>query len=136
MYIHVYGDRNNVYTPYIFIYSVYTVYMLCRYTYLLLIHIFIYAHMNCCIFQDFSDGGAFPECQVAQYPLSMGKGGGSGGGGGGGSGGSSSSTSNAIAVQLDDKGKVKYDVLARQGHGKDKVLYAVQWLLLLLFVNL
>ncbi|XP_068234705.1 puff-specific protein Bx42 [Palaemon carinicauda] len=69
--------------------------------------------------EDFSDGGAFPECQVAQYPIGMGKGG--GGGGGGGAGGS---TSNALAVQLDEKGKVKYDVLARQGHGKDKIVYS------------
>lgn len=70
-------------------------------------------------FQDFGDGGAFPECHIAQYPLGMGKSGnGEGGGGGGGGGGS---TSNALAVQLDEKGKVKYDVLARQGHSKDKV---------------
>lgn len=53
---------------------------------------------------------------MAQYPLGMGKGGGEGGGGGGGG-----TTPNALAVQLDDKGKVKYDVLARQGHSKDKV---------------
>lgn len=66
--------------------------------------------------KDFGDGGAFPECHIAQYPLGMGKGtSGEGGGGGGGS------SSNALAVQLDDKGKVKYDVLARQGHAKDKV---------------
>lgn len=30
-------------------------------------------------------------------------------------------TSNALAVQLDAQGKVKYDLIARQGHGKDKV---------------
>ena len=90
---------------------------------------FFYNHLYLCnmgylnfliflfLFKDFSDGGAFPECHIAQYPLSMGKGtsGDSGGGGGGGS------TSNSIAVQLDEKGKVKYDVLARQGHAKDKV---------------
>jgi hypothetical protein len=33
------------------------------------------------------------------------------------------STSNALAVQLDAQGKIKYDVLARQGHSKDKVMY-------------
>ncbi|XP_071525067.1 puff-specific protein Bx42 isoform X2 [Panulirus ornatus] len=69
--------------------------------------------------EDFGDGGSFPECHVAQYPLGMGKGGGDGGGGGGGG-----TTSNALAVQLDDKGKVKYDVLARQGHSKDKIVYS------------
>lgn len=31
-------------------------------------------------------------------------------------------TSNALAVQLDAQGKVKYDVIARQGHSKDKVM--------------
>ncbi|XP_053637348.1 puff-specific protein Bx42 isoform X1 [Cherax quadricarinatus] len=66
--------------------------------------------------EDFGDGGAFPECHIAQYPLGMGKGGGDTGGGG--------SVSNALAVQLDDKGKVKYDVLARQGHSKDKIVYS------------
>lgn len=45
---------------------------------------------------------------MAQYPLSMGKKG-------------QESTSNALAVTLDSEGKVKYDVLARQGHGKNKV---------------
>jgi hypothetical protein len=33
------------------------------------------------------------------------------------------STSNALAVTLDSEGKVKYDVLARQGHGKNKVRF-------------
>lgn len=59
-------------------------------------------------FQDFGDGGAFPEISVAQYPLNMGKEG-------------KESSSNALAVQLDAEGKVKYDVIARQGHSKDKV---------------
>lgn len=68
---------------------------------------------------DFGDGGAFPECHVAQYPLGMGK-----GAGGGDKGGGGSSSSNALAVQLDEKGKVKYDVLARQGHAKDKIVYS------------
>lgn len=58
--------------------------------------------------QDYGDGGAFPEIHVAQYPLGMGMQG-------------KESTSNALAVQLDAHGKVKYDVIARQGHGKDKV---------------
>ena len=58
------------------------------------------------IFQDFCDGGAYPEIHVAQYPLGMGQ---------------TKTTSNAVPVQLDSSGKIKYDVLARQGHGKDKV---------------
>ena len=65
---------------------------------------------------DFGDGGAFPEIQVAQYPMGMGKPGSGGAGGGG-----SNSGSKGLAVQLDGEGKVKYDLIARQGHGKDKV---------------
>ena len=61
-------------------------------------------HMN--ILQDFGDGGAFPEIHIAQYPLGMGM---------------KKSSSNALAVQLDATGKIKYDVIARVGHGKDKV---------------
>ncbi|XP_063995567.1 puff-specific protein Bx42 [Diachasmimorpha longicaudata] len=61
--------------------------------------------------EDFGDGGAFPEIQVAQYPLGMGMKG-------------KESSSNALAVQLDAQGKVKYDMLARQGHAKDKVVYS------------
>lgn len=57
------------------------------------------------------DGGAFPEIHVAQYPLDMGMKG-------------KDSSSNALAVQLDAEGKVKYDVIARQGHAKDKIIYS------------
>ncbi|KAK3093397.1 hypothetical protein FSP39_015058 [Pinctada imbricata] len=58
---------------------------------------------------DFGDGGAFPEVHVAQYPLGMGQ---------------KKSTSNALAVQLDTQGKIKYDAIARYGHGKDKVIHS------------
>lgn len=58
--------------------------------------------------QDYGDGGAFPEIAVAQYPLNMGL-------------EKRESSSNALAVQLDAEGKVKYDAIARQGHSKDKV---------------
>lgn len=61
--------------------------------------------------EDFGDGGAFPEIPVAQYPLNMGREG-------------KESTSNALAVQLDAQGKIKYDILARQGHAKDKIIYS------------
>lgn len=59
--------------------------------------------------QDFNDGGAYPEIPIAQYPLGMGK---------------KQTTSNALAVQLDADGKIKYDAIARQGHGKDKVIHS------------
>lgn len=57
--------------------------------------------------QDFGDGGAFPEIHVAQYPLDMGR---------------KKKTSNALAVQVDAEGKIKYDAIARQGQSKDKVI--------------
>lgn len=60
---------------------------------------------------DYGDGGAFPEIHVAQYPLDMGL-------------KNRESSSNALAVQLDAEGKVKYDVIARQGHSKDKIVYS------------
>ena len=49
---------------------------------------------------------------MAQYPLGMGADKEAGG---------AATSSNVLAVQLDAQGKVKYDVLARQGHSKDKV---------------
>ncbi|EDW26576.1 GL12909 [Drosophila persimilis] len=61
---------------------------------------------------DFGDGGAFPEIHVAQYPLGLG------------APGTMGKKSDALAVRLDDKGKIKYDAIARQGHGKDKVVYS------------
>ena len=48
---------------------------------------------------------------MAQYPLGMGADKES----------AATAASNTLAVQLDAQGKVKYDVLARQGHSKDKV---------------
>ena len=59
--------------------------------------------------EDFGDGGAFPEVPVAQYPLDMGKKG--------------STTSNALAIQVDAEGKVKYDAIARQGHGDGRIIH-------------
>ncbi|KAL8576199.1 SNW domain-containing protein 1 [Nucella lapillus] len=59
--------------------------------------------------QDFGDGGAYPEISIVQYPLGMGL---------------KKSTSNALAVSLDASGKIKYDAIARQGHGKDKVVHS------------
>ena len=59
--------------------------------------------------EDFGDGGAFPEVPVAQYPLEMGRKGGS--------------TSNALAVQVNADGKVKYDAIARQGHTDSRIIH-------------
>ena len=60
--------------------------------------------------EDFGDGGAFPEIPVAQYPLDMGRKG-------------TASTSNALAIQVDAEGKVKYDAIARQGHGDNRIIH-------------
>ena len=60
--------------------------------------------------QDFGDGGAFPEIHVAQFPQEMAR---------------KKKTSNALAVQVDAEGKIKYDAIARQGQGKDKVRLVV-----------
>ena len=54
---------------------------------------------------DFGDGGAFPEIHFAQYPMDMGRPDPKSGPG---------KKSNALAVQLDAEGKVKYDLIARQ----------------------
>jgi len=67
------------------------------------------------VVDDFGDGGAYPEVHVAQYPMNLGrpeheK--------------SSGNKATTLAVQLDASGKVKYDLLARQGHGKDKIVYS------------
>ncbi|KAL4777978.1 SKIP/SNW domain-containing protein [Aspergillus varians] len=61
--------------------------------------------------EDFGDGGAFPEILVAQYPLDMGRKG-------------TQSQSNALAVQVDAEGKVKYDAIARRGHSDDRIVHA------------
>ncbi|KAH8702086.1 SKIP/SNW domain-containing protein [Talaromyces proteolyticus] len=61
--------------------------------------------------EDFGDGGAFPEILVAQYPLDMGRKG-------------AQSTSNALAVQVDSEGKVKYDAIARRGHSDNHIVHA------------
>lgn len=49
---------------------------------------------------------------MAQYPLEMGR---------------KKKTSNALALQVDAEGKVKYDTIARQGQGKDKVHEIPKW---------
>ena len=61
--------------------------------------------------EDFGDGGAFPEIPVAQYPLDMGRKG-------------TASTSNALAIQVDAEGKVKYDQIARQGHNENRIVHS------------
>ncbi|KAF9072932.1 SKIP/SNW domain-containing protein [Rhodocollybia butyracea] len=56
--------------------------------------------------EDYGDGGAYPECHVAQYPLEMGR--------------KKASSGNTLALQVDSEGNVRYDAIAHQGqrHGK------------------
>ncbi|XP_077409650.1 SNW domain-containing protein 1 [Vanacampus margaritifer] len=71
-----------------------------------------YGHRNGWVpraLEDFGDGGAFPEIHVAQFPLEMGR---------------QKKTSNALTMQVDAEGKVKYDAIARQGQNKDKVIFS------------
>lgn len=63
--------------------------------------------------EDFGDGGAFPEVPVAQYPLDMGR-----------KGGSAASSSDALAIQVNNEGKVKYDAIARRGHDEKRIIHA------------
>lgn len=67
--------------------------------------------------EDFGDGGAFPEVQVAQFPLDMGKKGHSGVG-------SSSGRDTTLAVTVNAEGDVNYDSILRQGRNKDKIIYS------------
>ena len=60
--------------------------------------------------EDYGDGGAFPEIPVAQYPLDMGR--------------KATSSSNALAIQVNSEGKVKYDAIARQGHNDKRIVHA------------
>ncbi|KAF8651492.1 hypothetical protein AX16_004790 [Volvariella volvacea WC 439] len=57
---------------------------------------------------DFGDGGAYPECHVAQYPLEMGK--------------KKASSGNTLALQVDSDGNVRYDAIAHQGQRPDKII--------------
>ena len=59
--------------------------------------------------EDFGDGGAFPEVPVAQYPLNMGR--------------KNTGSSNALALQLNEEGKLKYDAIARQGHSENRIIH-------------
>ncbi|XP_019849510.1 PREDICTED: SNW domain-containing protein 1-like [Amphimedon queenslandica] len=64
--------------------------------------------------EDYGGGGAFPEIHMAQYPLNMGKKTSTGGGG---------ASSAIVPLQVDAEGKVKYDSIAKLGHGKDRIVH-------------
>ena len=78
--------------------------------------------------EDFGDGGAYPECHVAQYPLDMGR--------------KKvhytnrtphiltakphiilqASAGNTLALTVDGEGNVRYDAIAKQGHRSDRIV--------------
>ncbi|KAA1107600.1 mRNA splicing protein [Puccinia graminis f. sp. tritici] len=51
----------------------------------------------------FGDGGAYPECHIAQYPLEMGR-------------KKHTSIGNTLALTVDGEGKIDYTKIAKQGH--------------------
>lgn len=61
---------------------------------------------------DYNDGGSYPEIHIVQYPLNMGK---------PGYKGSSSSTS-LVAIQVDEKGNLRTDILIKQGSNRNKII--------------
>ncbi|KAK6514056.1 mRNA splicing protein [Arthrobotrys conoides] len=63
--------------------------------------------------EDYGDGGAFPEIPIAQYPLEMGR-----------KPTASKSRNNALALEVDEQGIVKYDAIARQGHNDKRIVHA------------
>ncbi|MBW0499605.1 hypothetical protein O181_039320 [Austropuccinia psidii MF-1] len=51
----------------------------------------------------FGDGGAYPECHIAQYPLEMGR-------------KKHATSGNTLALTVDAEGKIDYTKIAKQGH--------------------
>jgi len=60
------------------------------------------------LFRSVGDGGSYPECHIAQYPLGMGK--------------KKASSGNTLALQVDADGNVRYDAIAHQGQRPDKFI--------------
>ncbi|CAK9304876.1 unnamed protein product [Gordionus sp. m RMFG-2023] len=60
--------------------------------------------------EDYGDGGAFPEIQMAQFPLEMGK------------TKVDISRSKVLPLQVDAAGKIQYDAIVKHGHHKDKIV--------------
>ncbi|KAI0076472.1 pre-mRNA-processing protein 45 [Panus rudis PR-1116 ss-1] len=58
--------------------------------------------------EDFGDGGSYPECHVAQYPLQMGK--------------KKTAAGNTLALTVDSEGNVRYDAIAMQGQRAGKIV--------------
>lgn len=59
---------------------------------------------------DFGDGGAYPECHVAQYPLDMGRAGGAG----------ATQSKSIVPVSVGADGSVDYGAIIKQGMNAHK----------------
>ena len=59
--------------------------------------------------EDFGDGGAFPEIQMAQYPLDMGK-------------PDAQKSGKTLAVTVGNDGAINYDAVLKQGLNKGKTI--------------
>lgn len=59
---------------------------------------------------DYGGGGAYPEVNVVQYPLDMGR--------------KPTKKGNALPVQYDADGNIKYDMILRQSSNKNKLIYS------------
>jgi SNW domain-containing protein 1 len=57
---------------------------------------------------DFGDGGAYPELHMVQYPLNMGRPG--------------QKSSALVTVQVDETGKIRTDMIVKQGGNKSKIV--------------
>ena len=60
---------------------------------------------------DFGDGGAFPECHVAQYPLDCGR-----------KGAAGSAKTGVVNVHVDADGAVDYSAIVTQGTSANKTI--------------
>ena len=58
---------------------------------------------------DFADGGAYPECHIAQYPLEMGR-------------KKAGTSGNTVALQVDADGNVRYDAIVQQSLRKGQTV--------------
>lgn len=62
--------------------------------------------------QDYGDGGAYAEIHVAQYPLEMGR------------KRERAVVARTLPRQLDAQGQLRYDIIARAGHGENRLVQA------------
>ncbi|PVU97975.1 hypothetical protein BB559_001818 [Furculomyces boomerangus] len=58
--------------------------------------------------EDFGDGGAYPEILIGQYPLRMGI--------------KSTKKGKVLSKQVDSEGNIKYDAIAKYGHGENRIV--------------